>query len=132
MVSAIIDEANMNGAPDKKLPYPIDGERLSKHDCANEDQKKECSKFPYRRLVGQLMYGMVHTLVTIMYPLNVLTRYGAKPGPRHIAFLKHLSPRGLGAKVKVRERSVVSLGRAKKAKLDTKVGRLLLKRNLNV
>ena len=46
-----------------------------------------------------------------------------------------LSPKGLGAKVKVRERSVVSLGcatRAKKAKLDTKVGRLLLKRNLNV
>ena len=41
-------------------------------------------------LVGQLMYGMVHTLVTIMYPLNVLTRYGANPGPRHIAFLKHL------------------------------------------
>ena len=46
-----------------------------------------------------------------------------------------VSPKGLGAKVKVRERSVVSLGcatRAKKAKLDTKVGRHLLKRNLNV
>ena len=41
------------------------------------------------------------------------------------------------AKMKVGELSVVSLGwfcatRAKKAKLDTKVGRLLLKRNLNV
>ena len=39
--------------------------------------------------------------------------------------------------MKVEELSVVSLGwfcatRAKKAKLDTKVGRLLLKRNLNV
>ena len=46
-----------------------------------------------------------------------------------------VSPKGLGLEVKVRELSVVSLGcatRAKKAKLDTKVGRLLLKRNLNV
>ena len=38
MISAIIDEANMNGAPDKKLPYPSDGDKLSKLDCANEDQ----------------------------------------------------------------------------------------------
>jgi hypothetical protein len=36
------------------------------------------------------MYGMVHTMVTIMYALNVLTRYGSNPGPRHIKFLKHL------------------------------------------
>ena len=53
-------------------------------------------------------------------------------GPAPIA---RLSPRGLGLKMKVEELSVVSLGcatRAKKAKLDTKVGRLLLKRNLNV
>lgn len=33
---------------------------------------------------------MVHTLVTIMYALNVLSRYGNNPGPRHILFLKHL------------------------------------------
>ena len=55
--------------------------------------------------------------------------------PTPASKLPVMSPRGLGAKMKVRERSVVSLGcatRAKKAKLDTKVGRLLLKRNLNV
>ena len=37
-------------------------------------------------VVGQLMYGMVHT----MNALNVLSRYGNNPGPRHIEFLKHL------------------------------------------
>ena len=63
---------------------------LSKKDCATEDQKKECTKYPYRRVVGQLMYGMVHTLITIMYTLNILSRYGNNPGPRHIEFLKHL------------------------------------------
>ena len=33
---------------------------------------------------------MVHTLITIMYALNILSRYGNNPGPRHIEFLKHL------------------------------------------
>ena len=29
-------------------------------------------------------------MVTIMYALNILSRYGINPGPRHIVFLKHL------------------------------------------
>jgi hypothetical protein len=36
------------------------------------------------------MYGMIHTMVCIMYALKVLSRYGNNPGDRHIAFLKHL------------------------------------------
>ena len=36
------------------------------------------------------MYGMVHTLITIMYALKILSRYGKYPGPRHIEFLMHL------------------------------------------
>lgn len=64
---------------------------MSKLDNATDDNAEDCRKFPYRRVIGQLMYGMVHTLVTIMYPLNVLSRYGHNPGPRHIQFEKHLS-----------------------------------------
>ena len=36
------------------------------------------------------MYGMVHTMIGIMYALNVLSRYGNNPGSRCIEFLKHL------------------------------------------
>jgi hypothetical protein len=36
------------------------------------------------------MYGMVHTMMPIMYALNVLSRYSNNPGPRHIEFAKHL------------------------------------------
>ena len=90
MINSIIADANMTGAPDAKLPYPIDGPNLSKADCATDEQKQTCSKYPFRKVVGQLMYGMVHTMVTIMYALNVLSRYGINPGPRHIEFLKHL------------------------------------------
>jgi hypothetical protein len=90
MIDAIVQEANMTGAPDAKLPYPLDGPAPSEQDCATEDQKAACSKYPYRKVVGQLMYGMVHTMITIMYALNILSRYGNNPGPRHIEFLKHL------------------------------------------
>jgi hypothetical protein len=90
MIDAIVKEANMDGAPDAKLPYPLDGPALSKADCATEDQKAACSRYPYCKMVGQLIYGMFHTVVTIMYALNVLSRCGNNPGPRHIEHLKHL------------------------------------------
>ena len=90
MVEEITKEMNLTGARDEHLPYPMDGPNLSKLDNSTEDNKAECDKFPYRRVVGQLMYGMVHTMVCIMYALNVLSRYCNSPGPRHIAHLLHL------------------------------------------
>ena len=90
MITEIIKEANQTGAKDERLPYPLDNAALSKLDSVTEEQKKECSKYPYRRIVGQLMYSMVHTMIGIMYALTVLSRYGNNPGPRHIEFLKHL------------------------------------------
>ena len=90
MITEIVIEANLTGAKEEKLPYPMGNLPLSKKYCATEDQKKECAKYPYRRVVRQLMYGMAHTLITIMYALNMLSRYGNNSGPRHIEFLKHL------------------------------------------
>ena len=77
MIDEILAEAHMRNEKDEKLPYPTptSGPALSKEDNATPEN---------RRIIGQLMYGMVHTLVTIMYPLNVLSRYGNNPGPRHI------------------------------------------------
>ena len=79
MVEEIIDGIGMKNAKDESLPYPLDKTSLSKLENASPAQLSECSKFPYRRVVGQLMYGMVHTLVSIMYALNVLSRYGNNP-----------------------------------------------------
>jgi hypothetical protein len=94
MIETILEEAGINGTKDEHLPYPNSTQQpkpLSKLDCAQTDEEKiKSSRYPYRRVVGQLMYGMVHTKVCIMYALNVLSRYGNKPGDRHIAFLKHL------------------------------------------
>jgi hypothetical protein len=90
MIDSIIPETHMTGAKDEHLPYPnnIQQPPLSKLDCAQTDEEKiRASKYPYRRIVGQLMYGMVHTMVCIMDALNALSRYENNPGDHHIAFL---------------------------------------------
>jgi hypothetical protein len=45
----IVQEANMTGAPDGKLPYPLDGPALSKQDCATEDNAAcvACASTPH-------------------------------------------------------------------------------------
>ena len=90
MIDDILKELNVTGSKGERLPYPMDMPKLSRIDNASVSELAECKKYPYRRVVGQLMYGMVHTMVTIMYALNVLSRYNNNPGPRHIKFLKHL------------------------------------------
>lgn len=93
MIDSIIKEANLTGAKDEHLPYPTEAQQppLSKLDNASTpEETARCAKFEYRKFVGKLMYGMVHTLVTIMYALNVISRYGNAPGDRHILFLRHL------------------------------------------
>ena len=90
MIDDILKELNVTGSKGERLPYPMDMPKLSRIDNASVSELAECKKYPYRRAVGQLMYGIVHTMVTIMYALNVLPRYNNNPGPRHIKFLKYL------------------------------------------
>ena len=52
----------MKNTKHEALPYPLDKLSLSRADNATPQQLAECKKFPYRRIVGQLMHGMVHTL----------------------------------------------------------------------
>ena len=90
MLDNIVKEANMSGAKDEHLPYPMEGVSLSKADNATPDNKSQCDQFPYRKYIGMLMYCLVHTGVLYMYAINVLSRYCNNPGPRHIQHLKHL------------------------------------------
>jgi hypothetical protein len=93
MIDSIIKDNNFCGARDEHMPYPSPDKEppLTKQDNASSPEEVQRSlKLNYRRIVGQLMYGMVHTMVPIMYALNVLSRYGNNPGDRHCLFLKHL------------------------------------------
>ena len=90
MLDNIVKEANMSGAKDEHLPYPMEGVSLSKADNATPDNKSQCDQFPYRKYLGMWMYCLVHTEVLCMYAINVLSRYCNNPGPRHIQHLKNL------------------------------------------
>ena len=39
MISEIVKEANLTGAKDEKLPYPIGNLSLSKNDCATDENQ---------------------------------------------------------------------------------------------
>ena len=51
MITEIIKEAKLTGAKDERLPYPIGNDPISKADSATGEQKFECSKYPYRRVI---------------------------------------------------------------------------------
>ena len=67
MIDDILKELNVTGAKGERLPYPMNLPKMSRKDNAPSRSNAE-------NIVGQLMYGMVHTMVTIMYALSVLSR----------------------------------------------------------
>ena len=90
-IEGVAKVAKVTGSKPQRLPYPLEGESLSKKDNAkNPAEIREASKTPYRTLIGMLSYIMGHTKPDIAYALNVLSRYCNNPGPRHIIFLKVL------------------------------------------
>ncbi len=98
-IEKIIKTLGSVGAEPERLPYPSvqvcpeslslqDG--LSKFPDLDPEVRKECISYPYRSAVGALLYVMIYTVPTIMFILNVLSRYCNDPGPRHVFFMKHL------------------------------------------
>jgi hypothetical protein len=71
MIETILVKANINGTKDEHLPYPNSTQQpepLSKLDCVQTDEEKiKYSRYPYRRVVGQLMYGMYASCTASMY-----------------------------------------------------------------
>lgn len=71
MTDSMIKEANISG--DEHLPYPtnaVQAELTRKDYVITSDAILHCSKYPYRRVVGQLIYEIVHTMVPVMYALK--------------------------------------------------------------
>ena len=98
-IEKIIATNGQTGAEPERLPYPsvqVCPESLSLQDnlsnFPNLDPSvvADCKSYGYRRNVGAISYVMIYTVPTIMFILNVLSRYCNDPGPRHIFFMKHL------------------------------------------
>jgi len=69
----------------------FDGEKLS-NDMSpkNEEERKQCRKFPYREIVGKLNYLSVWTRPDITFAVNTVSKYCNDPGPKHIMAVKHI------------------------------------------
>ena len=65
MIDDILKELNVTGCKGERLPYPMDQPNISKNDNASVSEQAIYKEYPYRRVIGQLMYGMVHTMVTM-------------------------------------------------------------------
>jgi hypothetical protein len=64
---------------------------LSANQCPISDtSKEEMLQYPYRSLVGKLMYLMVGTRVDITYAVGQLAKYGHNPGKAHWDACLHL------------------------------------------
>ncbi len=68
-------------------PLPLDYQRI-----LEEAEKEETidTDFPYRQIVGSLMYAMLATRPDICVAVSVLSRYLDKPKSQHISLAKHL------------------------------------------
>ena len=55
-----------------------------KEHCPETDEDKEIMEnVPYRQAIGSLMYLMVSTRPDLAYAIQILSRFGANPGPVH-------------------------------------------------
>jgi hypothetical protein len=60
------------------------GQRLSKADCPITAEDKEImSQFPYKSLIGSLIYLSIATRPDISFAVGVLSRYASNPGKAH-------------------------------------------------
>ena len=69
----------------KSLPQPLPtGLILSKSDCPTTDKEKDdMTKYPYRSLVGSLLYSALGTRPDIAFGVAQLSKFNANPGMKH-------------------------------------------------
>jgi hypothetical protein len=65
----------------KKYPLPSDAADQLAPDTTplTEDQRKYITNFPYRSVIGALLYLALHTRPDISYAVGILSRFGTNP-----------------------------------------------------
>ena len=86
----ILEKFNMSKARPASTPM-APGVALSKQQApSNEEEVALAKKFPYREIVGSLMYLMTSTRPDIAYAVGQLSRFNDCHGPAHHAAANHL------------------------------------------
>ena len=76
----------------RKYPLPSDAaDQLAQNDSdLTEEQQLHLDNFPYRSLIGAVLYLSMNTRADISYAVGVLARYGSKPTMASCKMLVHL------------------------------------------
>ncbi len=65
-------------------PTPENGELLGPQDCpATDGQRRDMQRYPYRKLVGELLYLACTTRPDLSHSVGTLSRFVENPGKKH-------------------------------------------------
>ena len=82
--NTVIERLNLQNTQDASTPLDTQAQKLHKGQCLETgDEKAEMSKYPYRKLIGSLMYIMVSTRPDIAYALGLLSSFLSNSGKNH-------------------------------------------------
>ncbi len=68
-------------------PLPLDYQKCLE---IAENEKYEENEFPYRKIIGSLMYAMLGTRPDLATAVSVVSKYLEKPKPSHIKLVQHI------------------------------------------
>jgi hypothetical protein len=68
-------------------PLPINYQKLLQ---SAENEEIDKSNFPYRNIVGSLMYAMLGTRPDLATAVSVVSKYLDKPKPTHVKLVQHI------------------------------------------
>ena len=68
-------------------PLPINYQKLLQ---IAENEEIDKSNFPYRNIVGSLMYAMLGTRPDLATAVSVVSKYLDKPKPTHVKLVQHI------------------------------------------
>jgi hypothetical protein len=72
----------------RSSPLPLD--YLTQIENMSQEEIIPNSKFPYREIVGSLMYSMVSTMPSLAQPLSVVSKYLSKPTTTMCNLVRHI------------------------------------------
>jgi hypothetical protein len=74
----------------KPIATPANGSPLGKDLCPKGEEKAEVANFPYRNLIGSILYSANSTRPDICAALSPLTKVAENPGKVHITAAKRI------------------------------------------
>jgi hypothetical protein len=88
LISKLSEFKDYIGNGSRSSPLPLDYSKQL--DFEKDEEIVSNDTFPYRAMVGSLMYAMVSTFPALAQPLSVVSKYLSRPTLTHCNFVRHI------------------------------------------